>query len=110
MPHQNIVRWEEAQPVEMLPGLTRRTLGVTENAMIAEFRAKAGVEVPLHSHPHQQIGYVVSGETVITINGQATSCKPGDSYAIPGGAEHGALFPVESVVIDCFSPPRDDYR
>lgn len=107
---QNIVRWADAKPVEMLPGLTRRVLGETEDAMVVEFRAKAAVKVPAHSHPNDQVGYVVSGEVEITIDGVATVCKPGDSYAIPGGVEHSAVFPVESIVIDCFSPPREDYR
>lgn len=109
MSNKNIVQWNEASPVEMLPGLMRRTLGCIPDLMIVEFRAKAGVEVPLHTHPNHQVGYVVSGEIVITIDGVQTSCKPGDSYAIPGGVEHGGVFPVESVVIDCFSPPREDY-
>ena len=106
----HIVRWREAAPVEALPGLVRRTLGQTGDMMVVEFRSEAGVEVPLHSHPNQQVGYVVSGEIAITIGGQTWTCKPGDSYSIPGGVEHGALFPVESVVIDVFSPPREDYQ
>ncbi len=106
----NIARWEAAKPVEMLPGLVRRTLGETTDEMVVEFRALAGVTIPEHSHPHQQVGYVVSGQIDITIDGVTTSCKPGDSYAIPGDVKHGAHFAVETVVIDCFSPPREDYR
>jgi quercetin dioxygenase-like cupin family protein len=110
MGQQNIVRWADANPVEMLPGLIRRTLGETPDAMVVEFRAEAGVHVPTHTHPHQQVGYVVSGEIAITIEGTTNTCKPGDSYAIPGGAQHSAVFVAESIVIDCFSPPREDYR
>lgn len=106
---ESIIRWADAQPVEQLPGLTRRTLGATDDAMVVEFRARAGVQIPGHSHPHQQVGYVVSGQIEITIDGVTTACQPGDSYAIPGGVTHGAHFPVESVVIDCFSPIREDY-
>ena len=105
----NIARWSDAKPVEMLPGLIRRTLGYVDDLMITEFRAEAGVEVPLHSHPHHQVGYVVSGEIAITIDGVTTNCKAGDSYVIPGGVEHGGVFPVESIVIDAFSPAREDY-
>ncbi len=105
-----IVRWGDVKPVEMVPGLIRRTLGETDGVMIAEFRARAGVELPTHSHPHQQVGYVVSGEVNITIDGQTYNCRPGDSYAIPGDVLHSAMFPIESIVIDCFSPPREDYR
>ncbi len=106
----NIARWADAAPIEALPGLVRRTLGETVDLMVVEFRSEAGVAIPEHSHRHQQVGYVVSGEIAITIDGKTTHCKPGDSYAIPGGMPHSAVFLVESVVVDCFSPPREDYR
>lgn len=104
------VRWADVEPVEQLPGLHRRTLGCGERAMVAEFRARAGVQVPSHTHPHEQVGYVVCGEVELTIAGQAARCGHGDSYVIPGGVEHSAHFLSECVVIDGFSPPRDDYR
>jgi quercetin dioxygenase-like cupin family protein len=107
---KTIVRWPDVTPVEQIPGLTRRTLSETESAMICEFRSKADVHIPLHSHPHEQLGYVISGHLDITIAGTTYSCDPGDSYAIPGGVEHSAVFPVESTIIDVFSPPREEYR
>ena len=103
------IRWAVVEPVEMLSGLDRRTLGCGEQVMIAEFRARPGVQVPRHTHPHEQVGYVVSGEVELTIGGQTAVCGPGDSYAIPGGLEHSARFLSECVVIDGFSPPREDY-
>jgi quercetin dioxygenase-like cupin family protein len=106
----SFVRWDEVEPVEMLPGLLRRTLGCSERLMIAEFRAQSGVLIPRHSHPHDQVGYVVSGQMELTIGEEAACCASGDSYAIPGGVEHGARFLKECVIIDCFSPPREDYR
>jgi quercetin dioxygenase-like cupin family protein len=109
MASKQIVRWGDVTPVEMVPGLMRRTLGYTEDAMVVEFRAEPGADVPAHSHPHQQVGYVVSGEIAITIGGVTSNCKPGDSYVIPGDVKHSAIFLVESIVIDCFSPPREDY-
>ena len=104
------VHWADIEPVEMLPGLDRRTLSCGARLMIAEFRARAGVEVPLHTHPHEQLGYVVSGEVQLTIRRQTARCGPGDSYTIASGVPHGARFLGECVVIDCFSPPREDYR
>ena len=107
---QVIVRWADVAPVEMIPGLFRRTLGETSRTQVVEVRAQAGVQLPQHSHPHDQVGYVVSGEIQITIGGVPHLCKPGDSWAIPGNVDHSAFFPVDTVVIDCFSPPREDYR
>jgi quercetin dioxygenase-like cupin family protein len=107
--YPSIARWADGEPVEALPGLVRRTLGLTDSMMLVEWRAEEGVELPTHSHPHEQVGYCVSGEIVMTIDGQDTHCKPGDSWAIPGGVEHSAMFPVASVLIDVFVPHREDY-
>lgn len=107
---QGMIRWSDVSPVEMIPSLFRRTLGTTASAQVVEVRAKAGVVVPLHKHPNEQVGYVVSGEIELTIAGVPYLCQPGDSYAIPGSVEHSALFKLDSTVIDCFSPPREDYR
>jgi quercetin dioxygenase-like cupin family protein len=102
--------WGEASPVEMVPGFFRRTLGQTGDVMLVEFRAEANVELPDHSHPHQQIGYLVSGKMEITIDGVAYQPAPGDCWSIPGGVPHQATFQAETVVIECFSPPREDYQ
>lgn len=109
MAEKTIVRWEDTKPVEMVPGLIRRTMGVTEDAMITVFHAEKGVDLPEHNHPHQQIGYLISGELNITIDGVTYNCKPGDSWAIPGGVMHQASFPEESELVECFSPAREDY-
>jgi quercetin dioxygenase-like cupin family protein len=83
---QGMIRWSDVTPVEMIPNLFRRTLGTTASAQVVEVRAKAGVVVPLHKHPNEQVGYVVSGEMELTIAGVPYLCQPGDSYAIPGNA------------------------
>jgi quercetin dioxygenase-like cupin family protein len=105
-----IMRWNEATAVEALAGLMRRALAQTDNVMIVEFRSDAGVVIPEHSHPNQQVGYVVSGMLELTLNGKSHRLNPGDSYAIPGDAPHSAVFVQESIIIDCFSPPREDYQ
>ncbi len=106
---QRMVRWADASPVEMVPGLFRRTLAETADLMVIEARAGAGVTVPMHSHPNQQITYVVSGQIELTMNGETTAYMPGDACAIPGSVEHSAHFPVETIVVDSFSPPRPEY-
>ncbi len=104
-----VTRHDNVEPVEMLPGVERRTLAATEHLMLCEFRFQAGSEVPAHRHPHDQAGYVVSGEAIMTIAGREYPCGPGDAYAIPGGVEHAARFEVDTVLIDVFYPPREEY-
>jgi quercetin dioxygenase-like cupin family protein len=96
--------------IEMLPGVHRRTMGTTDEAMICEFFLERGSFVPAHSHKNDQVGYVITGQVEMTIGGEVRICNPGDSYAIPGGIVHSARAIVDSLAIDAFSPPRDDYR
>ncbi len=77
--------------------------------MLCEFRLKAGVAVPLHEHPHEQIGYLVSGKMTLTIGDEKFDVTPGDSWAIPGGVPHTAQVEEDSLVIEVFSPVREDY-
>ena len=98
------------EPVEMLEGITRRTLGITNSQMLVEITLKQDAQVPMHSHPNEQVGYVISGQFEMTINGQQRLCKAGDAYQIPGDVEHMGRAASDCVVIDCFTPPREDYR
>jgi len=100
----------DAGQVEMLPGVHRRTMATTDEAMLCEFFLQRECIVPPHSHKNDQAGYVVYGRVEMTIGGDVRVCNPGDSYAIPGGIVHSARAVVDSLVIDAFSPPRDDYR
>ena len=71
----------------------------------------ANVVVPAHSHPHEQAGTVISGEFEMTINGETRKLKPGDTYIIPGGVEHGARTgDTPARALDAFSPVRTDYQ
>lgn len=96
--------------IEMLPGVHRRTMATTDEAMLCEFFLERDAVVPPHQHMNDQVGYVVSGKIEMTIGNVFRICVQGDSYAIPGGVLHSARALVDSIVIDAFSPPRDDYR
>ena len=101
--------YERAEVVEMLPGLVRRTLVSDERLMICRFDLVKGVEIPGHSHPQDQAGYVISGRIRLSVDGKSSDLGPGDSYSAPSGAVHSALALERSVVVDTFSPPREDY-
>ena len=102
--------YDRAEAVEMLPGLARRTLVSDGRLMICRFDLDKGVEIPGHSHPQDQAGYVISGRIRISVDGMSHDLGPGDSYSAPSGAVHSALALEMSVVVDTFSPPREDYR
>lgn len=99
----------ERRTVLALPGVHRRTMTTTPRTMLCEFTLDEGSVVPMHSHPHEQIGYVVQGRVRMTVGGVARVCGPGDAYAIPGDVPHMAEALERSVVVDVFTPPREDY-
>jgi quercetin dioxygenase-like cupin family protein len=105
-----ISRHSDACPLEMMSGLVRRTLAEGKSMMICEFTLDPGVEIPGHAHPHEQIGYIASGRVRLTIDGESFDVGPGDTYCALPGVKHGAIALERSVVVDSFSPPREDYR
>jgi quercetin dioxygenase-like cupin family protein len=105
-----IVSYERASPVEMLPGVTRRTLTDGDKMMLCEIRMDKGAVVPLHTHPHEQTGYLVSGRCRFQIGEEVRELSAGDCWMVPSGAEHEATALEDSVFIDVFSPSREEYR
>lgn len=95
---------------ELAPGVKARTFWI-ERMMIALVEIAPEAIVPLHSHPHEQVGVVLEGELAITIGGEERTLQPGETYMIPGAVEHGARSTSEAVrVMDVFSPIRQEYR
>lgn len=101
---------QDVEQIEMLNGIHRRTMATTDEAMLCQFRLDEGSVVPTHHHMNDQVGYVVSGKVEMTIGNKIRIITAGDSYAVPGGIPHSAKALENSIVIDVFSPPREDYR
>jgi quercetin dioxygenase-like cupin family protein len=80
-----------------------------ERIMLNFVRLEPGVIVPMHHHPHEQAGTVLEGSIVLTIEGETRELGPGDAYVAPANARHGATTPNGCLVVDVFSPPREDY-
>jgi len=100
----------DATPVEMLPGVTRRTLNSSEGMMLIEVVLDKGAVVPSHSHPHEQIGYLASGRLLFELGDQRRELTAGDSWLAPPNVPHQVTALEPSVAIDVFSPPREEYR
>jgi quercetin dioxygenase-like cupin family protein len=82
-----------------------------ERLMLSLVTLEAGSTVPMHSHPHEQAGFVLEGELDFTIGQETRRLKPGDSYIIPGNVQHGcAACAGHALVLDIFSPVREEYR
>jgi quercetin dioxygenase-like cupin family protein len=102
--------FSEHQPVELLPGVTRQMLSCGERSMTVYITIAKGAEVPIHTHPHEQIGYLQSGRAMFTIGDQKRVLETLDGYSIPGNVAHGVVALEDCVFVDVFSPPREEYR
>ena len=104
-----VTRSGTVQPVPIATGSWRRTLGWGERTLLSEVVLERDGIVPLHSHPHEQIGYVTKGAIEFTIGDQVAVLRAGDSYVIPGGVTHACRALEDSVAIDIFAPVREEY-
>jgi len=101
---------KEREPKELVPGINARTFW-GEKMLIAVVDLDPNSHLPLHSHPHEQVGTVIQGQMKLVVEGESRLLKPGDVYVIPGGIEHEAFTFDEAVkVIDVFSPVREEYK
>ena len=100
----------EREPKELLPGIIARTFW-GEKMLTAVVDLDPDTELPIHNHPHEQLGIVIEGKIELTINGQARELKPGDVYVIPSEVMHGAkTFDHPVRIMDVFSPVREEYK
>jgi quercetin dioxygenase-like cupin family protein len=94
---------------QALKGIRMKTLVYGDKTLFTEFLLDKGSVLPRHAHPHEQTGYLVAGRIRLTIGQETFEARTGDSWCIPGNAEHGAEILEDSVAIEVFSPVREDY-
>lgn len=95
--------------IEPVPGCRMRT-PFGRNLMLSYLEMDAGAEVPLHSHPHEQGGVLLSGSLDLTIGGETRRVTPGSLFLIPPNVPHRAVAADgPAVVLNVFSPVRVDY-
>jgi quercetin dioxygenase-like cupin family protein len=90
-------------------GIEQKTVVHGDKTLMVEFRLNKDAALPLHSHPHEQTGYLVSGQIRLTIGSELHKVLPGDSWCIPGGVQHGAEIVTDSVAVEVFAPVREEY-
>ena len=93
-------------PVE---GIEMKTLVHGEKTLLARFHCKKGSCLPLHSHPHEQTGFLVSGKMTLYIDQVRHDVEPGDAWCVPSDVEHRVEVLADAVAIEVFSPVRTDY-
>jgi unsaturated pyranuronate lyase len=91
------------------PGLTRRVLAYNDKLFLAEHQMVKGWAGAMHSHPHDQVVYIVRGHLNVNCQGKSFELRTGDTFVVRGGVQHGASALEDSLVIDVFTPCREDY-
>jgi quercetin dioxygenase-like cupin family protein len=91
------------------PGLRRQMMSYSQKVMLTRHKAEPGWVGAAHSHPHEQIVYVVSGAIQLTVAGVAHTLRAGDSLWVDGGVEHQASSERGAEILDIFTPCREEY-
>jgi quercetin dioxygenase-like cupin family protein len=94
---------------EVFPGFHGRFVH-SDRMTFAWWTIDEGAEVPLHSHPHEQVVNMLEGRLALVVDGTEHVLQAGDVVAIPGDAPHAARALSACRVLDVFSPVREDYR
>ena len=109
----NFIDLENRPRVELAPGIesTILTGDHDEGMMMVLTEVAPGVKVPMHAHPHEQMGMVFSGSARVTIAGETKIMNKGDFCYFPSDVEHEAecIGDEPFVMLDIFRPVRDDF-
>jgi len=100
---------ESMQPIEPVPGCRLRA-PFGQHLMLSYLQMDADAEIPMHHHPHEQAGILLSGKLRLTIGDETRVVEPGSLFIIPPNVPHQATaIDGPATVLDVFSPIREDY-
>jgi quercetin dioxygenase-like cupin family protein len=100
---------EELEWTEMGPGVSRKILGRDRQIMMVKVRFDKGTSVGLHQHVHIQTSYCAKGKFEFTVGEEKRMVLDGDGIYIPPNVPHGVTCMEEGIIIDAFSPAREDF-
>ncbi|HEU4531113.1 MAG TPA: cupin domain-containing protein [Steroidobacteraceae bacterium] len=106
-----LYRWDDL-PAEQLKGTITRRLVTSERMMIAHVYLRKGDDVPRHSHENEQITYILSGALQFWLGEkeeQEVTVRAGEVLVIPSNLPHRALALEDTLDVDVFCPPRQDW-
>lgn len=109
--HQGVqwVPYSETMPEPAGEGVRRRVLAYGADAMCVENTFETGAVGAMHSHPHTQVTYIVSGRFRFTIGEETREVGPGDTLLKENEVRHGCVCLEAGVLLDFFSPMRQDF-
>lgn len=109
MKDERWVYYSQTNPEYPAEGVTKRVLAYTDELMLVENKFETGAIGSMHSHPHTQITYIVSGKFEFTIGEERHIVSAGDTLLKKDGVIHGCTCLEEGILLDTFSPMREDF-
>src|SRR2546426_10868580 len=97
-------------PEEKITDKISRRVLVGDKEMVVWWSMKAGAHAAAHTHPHEQIFWLISGTMEFRLGGEKRTCRAGDVGVIAGGVGDGGWVPEGTQVVGAFAPPREDFR
>jgi quercetin dioxygenase-like cupin family protein len=102
------INWDQV-PAERVNDQFVRKLAWDGKVMIGRTDVEKGYVVPLHSHPNEQVTWVMSGKWRFHLEGKTVDVGPNEMIFIPANVEHTAEAVETLVAYDIFTPPREDW-
>ena len=105
-----LYRWEDVPREELVNQIGRRII-TGDRAMLSHVYLKQGSVVPMHDHPNEQITYILEGSLEFEFAGDIPGVvvHAGEVLVIPSGVPHAAVALEDTLDLDVFSPPRQDW-
>jgi quercetin dioxygenase-like cupin family protein len=94
---------------QLLEGVRLKTVAHGQRTLTAKFRLSEGAVIPEHAHPHEQTGVLISGKLLFKMGAETIAAQAGDCWCIPGDVPHSVEVLQDAVVVEVFSPVREDY-
>ena len=101
-------RWTDLSSQALTESIQRRYF-TADRVTVARFELKKGGVVPRHAHENEQVSMVLSGALLFKIDGREVTIRSGDVMQIPGNVPHEVEVLEDALVIDVFSPIRQDW-
>ena len=107
---KGIVRYRRDLTVSRLGGgVERSILAYDDSLMAVEVSFETGSEGAAHTHPHTQMSYGLSGSFRYSVEEESVILNRGDSIVVPAGLVHGTVCLEKGVLLDVFTPKREDF-
>ena len=102
------IAWKTVEREKLNPLIDREML-VGDRVMLARVHLKKGAHVPLHHHHNEQVTYILEGALKFAIDNKEIVVRTGEVLCIPPNMPHEAWALEDTVDLDIFDPPREDW-